>query len=51
MFSYGKTPYPGMTNKKVADNILAGYRMPCPTNCPSEMYEIMLTCWRVHPLE
>lgn len=23
-----------------------GYRMPCPENCPRELYDVMQTCWR-----
>ncbi|KAM4695350.1 tyrosine-protein kinase Blk [Discoglossus pictus] len=44
--TYGRIPYPGMTNPEVIRNLDQGYRMPCPENCPPELYEIMLKCWR-----
>jgi hypothetical protein len=25
--------------------VIAGYRLPCPPNCPTEVYTIMLNCW------
>lgn len=28
-----------------------GYRMQCPDNCPSELYEIMTSCWKAKPEE
>jgi len=26
--------------------ISSGYRMPAPNKCPSDIYDIMLICWR-----
>ncbi|XP_072170471.1 tyrosine-protein kinase Src42A-like [Diadema setosum] len=46
IITYGRIPYPGMTNKEVLDNVDRGYRMPCPPGCPPELYEIMLECWK-----
>jgi hypothetical protein len=45
MFSYGKLPYPGMSNSEAAQKVLEGYRMNTPENCPVEMYDIMKRCW------
>lgn len=28
-----------------------GYRMPRPDNCPSELYEVMTSCWKTKPEE
>ncbi|KAM4771253.1 tyrosine-protein kinase Blk [Rhinophrynus dorsalis] len=47
--TYGRVPYPGMTNPEVIRNLDEGYRMPCPENCATELYEIMLRCWRERP--
>ncbi|KAM9316367.1 tyrosine-protein kinase Blk [Gastrophryne carolinensis] len=47
--TYGRLPYPGMSNPEVIQLLDEGYRMPCPENCPSELYEIMLRCWRDKP--
>jgi serine/threonine protein kinase len=49
MFSYGKLPYPGMSNIEVANNVLRGYRMEAPLDCPTEVYEIMVSCWKAEP--
>jgi fyn-related kinase len=49
MFSYGKLPYPGLSNAEVADKVLHGYRMEAPSNCPGEVYAIMARCWDVKP--
>ncbi|KAG5682067.1 hypothetical protein PVAND_011450 [Polypedilum vanderplanki] len=47
LFTYGRVPYPGMSNDEVAEKVERGYRMPRP-NRPEvalEIYEIMLQCW------
>jgi len=41
----GKSPYPGMTNREVIDQVEKGYRMPRPQSCPEQIYMIMLQCW------
>lgn len=41
----GQTPYPGMMNKEVLEQVDRGYRMPNPPHCPESMYEMMLKCW------
>jgi hypothetical protein len=45
MFSYGKIPYPGMSNSDTAQKVIEGYRMPAPEDCPGEVYDIMKRCW------
>ncbi|KAJ6640926.1 Tyrosine-protein kinase Src42A, partial [Pseudolycoriella hygida] len=43
LVTYGRIPYPGMTNAEVLTQVEHGYRMPCPPNCTSSaLYEIML---------
>ncbi|KAJ8033873.1 Tyrosine-protein kinase Src42A [Holothuria leucospilota] len=51
IITYGRIPYPGMTNKEVLDSLERGYRMPCPPGCPNQLYEIMLECWKANPME
>lgn len=46
IITYGRMPYPGMTKVEVMSSIQRGYRMPQPENCPTELYNIMLTCWK-----
>ncbi|XP_047996552.1 tyrosine-protein kinase Src42A isoform X2 [Leguminivora glycinivorella] len=51
LVTYGRIPYPGMTNAEVLHQVEHGYRMPCPQNCPAPLYEIMLECWHKDPLK
>ena len=46
VITYGRFPYPGMTNAEVLEKLPQGYRMGTPPNCPKELHEIMLECWR-----
>lgn len=47
--TYGRIPYPGMTNPEVIRSLERSYRMPRPDGCPEELYEIMLMCWKQKP--
>ncbi|KAM3594013.1 uncharacterized protein V6R79_000669 [Siganus canaliculatus] len=47
--TYGRIPYPGMSNPEVIQNLERSYRMPKPENCPDELYNVMLLCWRENP--
>ena len=47
--TYGRFPYPGMTNAQTLEALQQGYRMPAPQNCPEKLYNIMLDCWREEP--
>ena len=49
LITYGRIPYPGMTNAQVLDGLQTGYRMSCPMYCPEQMYKIMRECWRDDP--
>ncbi|XP_043962856.1 tyrosine-protein kinase Blk [Gambusia affinis] len=51
MVTYGRIPYPGMTNPEVIRNLDKFYRMPRPEGCPEELYEIMTVCWKQKPEE
>ncbi|XP_017487338.1 PREDICTED: tyrosine-protein kinase Src42A-like [Rhagoletis zephyria] len=51
LVTYGRIPYPGMTNAEVLIQVDHGYRMPCPTGCPPTLYDIMLECWNKDPLK
>lgn len=51
VFSQGETPYPDLTEEQTVARIKLGYRMPKPLDCPAEVYDIMLTCWRMDPTE
>ncbi|TKS76063.1 Tyrosine-protein kinase [Collichthys lucidus] len=47
--TYGRIPYPGMTNPEVIRSLDRSYRMPRPDGCPEELYDIMMMCWRQKP--
>ncbi|KAL7389146.1 hypothetical protein ABVT39_027093 [Epinephelus coioides] len=47
--TYGRIPYPGMTNPEVIRSLEKSYRMPRPDGCPEELYDIMKMCWRQKP--
>uniref|UniRef100_A0A672FHB6 Tyrosine-protein kinase n=1 Tax=Salarias fasciatus TaxID=181472 RepID=A0A672FHB6_SALFA len=47
--TYGRIPYPGMSNPEVIQNLEQGYRMPKPENCPDGLYNVMCMCWQENP--
>jgi serine/threonine protein kinase len=52
LYSYGMNPYSTMTNEETAKRVVEnGYRMSAPNNCPPQIYDIMLDCWKANPLE
>eukprot|EP00049_Salpingoeca_infusionum_P023298 m.11367 g.11367 ORF g.11367 m.11367 type:complete len:513 (+) comp5709_c0_seq1:453-1991(+) len=51
LVTYGRIPYPGMTNSEVLTQIQRGYRMPCPPGTPEALYQIMLMCWKTNAEE
>ncbi|XP_068115131.1 proto-oncogene tyrosine-protein kinase LCK-like [Hyperolius riggenbachi] len=51
IITYGRMPYPGMTNSEMIDYLERGYRMQQPDQCPKELYDLMLKCWKEHPEE
>ncbi|XP_068176035.1 mast/stem cell growth factor receptor kita isoform X2 [Antennarius striatus] len=51
IFSLGSSPYPGMpVDAKFYKLIKEGYRMDSPEFAPSEMYQIMRSCWDADPI-
>nr|XP_027782992.1 tyrosine-protein kinase Blk [Marmota flaviventris] len=50
--TYGRVPYPGMSNPEVIRSLDRGYRMPRPDTCPPELYrQVIAECWRSRPEE
>ena len=49
IITYGKPPFPGMTDAEVEQQIRQGYCMFQPMGCPDNLYDIMLNCWQVKP--
>ena len=49
LITYGRIPYPKMSNIHILEVAERGYRMPPPENCPELLYEIMTECWKRNP--
>lgn len=49
IITYGRSPYPGLSNEDVLEKLKQGYRMPQPEDCSYMYYNIMLKCWREEP--
>lgn len=49
VFTKAALPYKGMNNQKVWVDVMHGYRLPCPADCPAEVYKMMLSCWNADP--
>uniref|UniRef100_A0A4W3J334 Tyrosine-protein kinase n=1 Tax=Callorhinchus milii TaxID=7868 RepID=A0A4W3J334_CALMI len=47
--TFGRIPYPGMSNPEVIQSLEQGYRMPAPENTPFELYSVMGRCWMEKP--
>jgi len=45
IFSGGKTPYPGATNREVIDFVDKGHRLNRPLKCSHDVYSLMMSCW------
>jgi hypothetical protein len=39
----------GMPSKEAFESVQGGYRMPRPDLCPSEVYDVILSCWQTAP--
>ncbi|XP_065889134.1 tyrosine-protein kinase-like isoform X2 [Dysidea avara] len=46
LVTYGGEPYPGRSSVEVLVAVQNGYRLPCPDNCPLQLHEIMMECWK-----
>ena len=51
LVTYGRIPYPGMTNAEVLSQVERGYRMPSPPGTPEALYAVMLDCWKANAEE
>jgi len=48
IFEFGKVPYSSMSNSETIASVMKGYRLPQPSNCPNEVYQLMLKCWNIN---
>ncbi len=44
LFSQGSLPYSGLSNEEVKQQVLEGYRLNPPPDCPELISEIMIQC-------
>jgi len=51
LVTFGRIPYPGMTNAEVLHQVEHGYRMQAPQGCSPALYDIMLECWHKDPMK
>lgn len=51
LVTYGRVPYPGMTNSEVLQQVEKGMRMTHESmpGCPKPLYDIMMECWHKDP--
>ena len=49
MVTFGETPFTGMNNNSVMQNIKKGGMLTRPNNCPDSIYDLMRKCWRQTP--
>jgi fyn-related kinase len=47
--TYGRIPYPGMSNSEVLKQLEQGYRMPKVANWADALYQVMLDTWKGEP--
>lgn len=51
LVTYGRVPYPGLTNTEVLQQVEKGMRMTYESlpGCPKALYDIMMECWHKDP--
>ncbi|KAH1180974.1 tyrosine-protein kinase receptor UFO-like [Mauremys mutica] len=45
----GQTPYPGVENSEIYDYLRQGHRLKQPLDCLDGLYQLMSSCWALHP--
>ncbi|XGW32930.1 hypothetical protein V3C99_017442, partial [Haemonchus contortus] len=46
IMTMGGTPYPTIAMPQLYSVLKGGYRMEAPQKCPSEIYDLMVSCWQ-----
>lgn len=46
----GGTPYAEILAEDLYQQLCNGLRLPCPSHCAQEVYDVMKACWDVEPL-
>ena len=48
IYSFGRAPYPRMSQKEVVEQVSQGYRMDKPESCPKDLYDkVIHWCWNI----
>uniref|UniRef100_A0A915ESN7 Protein kinase domain-containing protein n=1 Tax=Ditylenchus dipsaci TaxID=166011 RepID=A0A915ESN7_9BILA len=45
------SPYSEIANTEIRGFLEFGHRLAQPMHCPDVIYEMMLACWRIHPID
>ncbi|XP_040076080.1 NT-3 growth factor receptor isoform X4 [Ixodes scapularis] len=49
IFALGKQPWYELSNHEVIQQVTSGKLLGKPDECPEEIYQIMLSCWKAQP--
>ncbi|CAN7986644.1 unnamed protein product, partial [Ixodes hexagonus] len=49
IFALGKQPWYELSNHEVIQQVTSGKLLGKPEECPDEIYQIMLSCWKAQP--
>lgn len=49
IFAFGKQPWYELSNHEVIQQVTSGKLLTKPDGCPEEIYQMMLTCWKMQP--
>eukprot|EP01119_Soliformovum_irregulare_P002202 TRINITY_DN1246_c0_g2_i1.p1 TRINITY_DN1246_c0_g2~~TRINITY_DN1246_c0_g2_i1.p1 ORF type:complete len:844 (+),score=234.65 TRINITY_DN1246_c0_g2_i1:364-2532(+) len=49
IFSFGRTPFPALSNAEAFQKIKQGQRLEQPDRCPDEVYMMAMHCWSMKP--
>ena len=49
IFSSGAQPYYTLSNEEVIEYVSGEKVLRCPSDCPSEIYDLMVDCWATNP--
>ena len=49
IFSFARKPYGTQHNNEVKEQVREGMFLSRPNECPEEVHELMVSCWRMEP--
>ncbi len=51
LYDHGAVPYGDWNPHRIVRKVRRGYRLPRPTGCPAEIYDLMVGCWSLQSTE